>query len=131
MNLLEQIQKCSTNDEIDKIIDNAIRKLDKNGKKIDMIGYDTFSTKNKVFKLSIETYGMETTDFLYEFAHKLKKYNIDIKGNLIRYLETFIVQYFGVPKGISRENIFELKASQTTTTDEEYFEALEKMKLAI
>ena len=72
---------------------------------------------------------MESTDFIYEFAHFIKKYNINNKAALINSLEYFVNSYFGLPGKMDRETIFNEIALQTTTTDEEYFEALKNNKL--
>ena len=44
-------------------------------------------------------------------------------------LDSFINSYFGLPGGMDREIIFNDVAWQTTTTDEEYFEALKNNKI--
>ena len=72
---------------------------------------------------------MESTDFIYEFVHFIKKYNINKKASLIHNLEYFVNSYFGFPGKIDRETIFNDIAWQTITTDEEYFKALENNKL--
>ena len=72
---------------------------------------------------------METTDFIYEFAHFIKKYKIGSKGSLIYSLEYFINHYFDFPGKVDRETIFNDIAWQTTTTDEEFFKALSNNKI--
>ena len=72
---------------------------------------------------------MQTTDYMYEFAHFVKQYNINSKASLIHNLEYFINSYFGMPGKGDREQIFNEVAWNTTTTDEEFFAALENNKL--
>lgn len=72
---------------------------------------------------------METTDYMYEFAHFVKQYNIKSKAPLIHNLEYFINSYFGMPGKGNREQIFNDIAWNTTITDEEYFAALKNNKL--
>lgn len=92
-------------------------------------GFIPLNTRIKYANLNIEDYGMESTDFIYEFAHFIKMYNINNKASLIHNLEYFVNSYFGFPGKIDRETIFNDIAWQTTTTDEEYFKALENNKL--
>jgi len=72
---------------------------------------------------------METTDYMYEFAHLVKEYNVDNKATLIYGLENYMNSYFGMPGKGDREQIFNEIAWNTTTTDEEYFAALKNNKL--
>ena len=72
---------------------------------------------------------MDTTDFIYEFAQFVRKYNIKNKASLIYNLEYFVNNYFGLPGKVNRETVFNDRAWNTTTTDEEYFEALENNKI--
>ena len=92
-------------------------------------GFIPLNTRIKYANLNMEDYGMESTDFIYEFAHFIKKYNINNKASLIHNLEYFVNSYFGFPGKIDRETMFNDIAWQTTTTDEEYFKALENNKL--
>ena len=81
MDLLKRILDCSE-EEIDLIIENVIKELDINSIKIDRLGFLDYGKSNSVFKgfiplktrikyanYNIEDYGMESTDFIYEFAH--------------------------------------------------------------
>lgn len=143
MDLLAQIIECKE-EEIEKIISKAIDEKNRVSEKIEKLGFIDLFGGNYLFKgfipldtrikyssMSIEDYGMQTTDFMYEFAHFLKQYNINNKGSLIHNLEYFINLYFGMPGSAKsdRETIFETHAFETTTTDEEYFNALENNKI--
>ena len=141
MSLLQQINECSE-EEIDSIIKCAIDDANKNATSIDTLGYISLAERYFLFKgfiplnarikycnYSTVTYGMQTTDFFYEFAHFIRKNKINSIGLLACYLEQFMNDYFGYPNGGSREDFFETKAAQTTTTDKEYFEALEKYQI--
>ena len=141
MDLLQKILECSE-EEVDSIIDSVIVDANKNATKVEKLGFLNYGKSYSVFKgfiplktrikysnLNIEDYGMESTDFIYEFAHFVRKYNINSKSALIYSLEYFVNLYFGYPGGVDRETIFNDIAWQTTTTDEEYFAALEKNKL--
>lgn len=142
MNLLEQILNAETDEEADKIIAERIKKMNdyatgeetlgflNNNKSVSSHnGFIPFKTRIRYENLAIETYSMDTTDFFYEFTHMLRKYNIDKKGMLIYQMEPFINNYFGYPGKIKRETVFNDYAWNTTTTDEEYFEALENNKI--
>lgn len=72
---------------------------------------------------------MQTTDFFYDFAAFIRKYNINSKGMMIYSLEYFINNYFGLPGKVDRETIFNDLAFKNTNTDEEYFKALENNKI--
>lgn len=141
MDLLQRILECNEED-VDNIIKKEIEQADLNSDKVDKLGFLNYRELNYLFKgfiplntrikysnLSIEDYGMQTTDYMYEFAHFIKKYNINTKGTLIYKLEHYINSYFGMPGKADREQIFTEVAWNTTTTDEEYFVALENNKL--
>lgn len=131
-------------ENIDKIIELKINELNEKAEKIEKLGfldairsrsvYKGFiplTTRIKYSNYSIEDYSMKTTDFIYEFAHCLKKYKFNSKFQIINFLEYFINLYFGLPGGISRETIFNDIAWNTTSTDEEYFSALEKNEIGM
>lgn len=141
MDLLEKILN-SKDEDIDEIIKNAIDEKNKGAEKVEQLGFLDYGKSNHLFKgfipldtrikyssMNIETYSMKTTDFMYEFAHFIKQYNISSKGNLIKNLEYFINSYFGMPGKIDREEIFADIAWNNTKTDEEYFEALENNQI--
>ena len=141
MDLFQKILECKEED-VDSIIETAINEANANAEKVEKLGFLDYGKSCSVFKgfiplntrikyanLNIEDYGMESTDFIYEFAHFIKKYNINNKSSLIHNLEYFVNNYFGFPGKIDRETIFNDIAWQTTTTDEEYFKALENNKL--
>ena len=141
MDLLKQILECKE-EEIDKIIEEAINTANSNAEKVEKLGFLGNGNSNSVFKgfipmkarikyenLATEDYSMESTDYIYEFAHFVKKYNINSKVSLIHNLEYFINSYFGFPGKMDRKDVFEHIAWQTTNTDEDYFKALENNKL--
>ena len=141
MDLLQRILECNE-EEVDSIIELAIKEADSNADKVEKLGFLDYGKSHSVFKgfiplnarikyanLNMEDYGMESTDFIYEFAHFIRKYRINNKASLIHNLEYFVNSYFGFPGKTDRETIFNDIAWQTTTTDEEYFEALKNNKL--
>ena len=141
MDVFQKILECKE-EEIDTIIEAAINDANINAEKVEKLGFLDYGKSHSLFKgfiplktrikyanLNMEDYGMESTDFIYEFAHFIKKYNINNKAALIHSLEYFVNSYFGFPGKIDRETIFNEIAWQTTTTDEEYFKALENNKL--
>lgn len=141
MDLFQKILKCKEED-VDSIIETAINEANANAEKVEKLGFLDYGKSCSVFKgfiplntrikyanLNIEDYGMESTDFIYEFAHFIKKYNINNKTSLIYSLEYFVISYFGFQGKIDRETIFNDIAWQTATTDEEYFKALKNNKL--
>ena len=141
MDVFQKILECKE-EEVDSIIEAAINDANINAEKVEKLGFLNNGKSYSVFKgfiplkarikyanLNMEDYGMESTDFIYEFAHFIKKYNINNKASLIHNLEYFVNSYFGFPGKIDRETIFNEIAWQTTTTDEEYFKALENNKL--
>lgn len=141
MNLFQRIIECEK-EEVDSIIEEAIKEVDKNAEPIEKLGFANSFMCNNAFKgfiplktrirysnMSMEDYGMGTTDFIYEFAHFIKKYQITSKGALIYYLESFINNYFGYSGKMERETIFETNAWTSSKTDEEYFAALANNKI--
>ena len=129
--MIEKIINVSE-DKIDEIIKFKIDELNNKAEKIEKLGFlDSISsrpihkgfiplnTRIKYSNYSIEDYSMKTTDFIYEFIHYLKKYNLKKKGQVINFLEYYINLYFGLPGGIDREGIFNDIAWKTTTTDDD------------
>ncbi len=142
MDLLEQVLKCSSDEEADVLITKAINYANENSIKVEQLGFLDYGKSNSVFKgfiplntrikymnLAIETYSMNTPDFFYDFAHFIRKHNIGNKLALIRALEFYINCYFGYPSNTTREDIFQDIALQSTTTDEEFWQALENNKI--
>lgn len=141
MDLLQKVLECSE-EEVNSIIELEINNKNKNAQNIEQLGfidngksYSVFkgfiplNTRIKYANLNIEDYGMESTDYIYEFAHFIRKNKINNKASLIFNLEYFVNSYFGYPGKTTREEVFNDIAWQTTTTDEEYFNALKKNKL--
>lgn len=140
MDIIEKINDSSF-EEIDNIIKEEIEKINSNISFIEQLGFTKeknmsyhkgfipLKTRIKYSNFAIETYSMETTDFIYSFAKFMKKYDIKDKASIIHYLEYFINDYFGPYQGKSRESILNDIAWNSTTTDEEYFEALENNKI--
>lgn len=143
MDLLQKILDCSEED-IDTIVQQAIEEADSNSNKVEKLGYlDNYGKTHNSFKgfiplnarityltVGTESYSMQTTDYMYEFAHFIKKHNINSKASLICNLESFINSYFGMAGKIDRRSeIFNEIAWKTTKTDEEYFAALKNNKL--
>lgn len=142
MDLLEKIKECSTDEEIDKIITEAISEADKNSTKIERLGFLNSGKSNSLFKgfipfktrikyenIAVETYSMETIDFFYEFAHIVKRSDINNKMSLIMAIESFINQYFGYPGKQTRDDVFYYKATANTVNDADFFKALENNKI--
>lgn len=138
--LLQKILECKE-EEVNSVIKTAIDAADANAIKIEYLGYSGGLCQNNAHKgfiplntriryanLVLEDYGMQTTDFIYEFAHLLKACHVDNKKMLIYALQPFVDNYFGLPGKTSREMVFNEKA-QMTKTDEEYFAALKKNQL--
>ncbi len=144
MDLISEILQCKNKEEIDTLITTKIVEKNTTATKIEQLGFLNYGKTNCIFKgyiesktrikydkLALETYGMETTDFLYEFAYFIQERKISSKSSLIHSLELFINKYFGYPnnRGDERGDVFYIKAMESTTTDEEFFEALKNNKL--
>ena len=141
MNLLQRISQ-SNDEELTAIINEEIKIANEASNKIGNLGFLNNGISNCIFKgfipldtrikyssHGVEDYSMQTTDFIYEFAEFIKKYNILNNASIVYNLEYFINRYFGVSNKISREAIFNDIAWQTTETDEEYFKALDNNKI--
>lgn len=104
MNLLLKV--INSNDfELDDIINLALKEKNISSNKIEKIGFLNgalqtfnvfkgfipFDTRIKYSNFSVADYSMKTTDFYYEFARLLKKYNINSKGNFIIFLLEYII----------------------------------------
>lgn len=142
MDLLSRLLECKNDEEADKLVKEEIDKMQNSVQPIEQLGFLDYgkivscykgfiplNTRIKYARINIETYGMESTDFFYEFAHFIRKYGINNKANLICSMEYFINQYFGFPGKCDRKTIFNYNASNSTTTDKEYFEALDKNRI--
>lgn len=142
MDLLSKILECQTDEEADVIIKEEIDKMQNTTQLVEQLGFLDYGkctscykgfiplhTRIKYSNMNIEDYGMETTDFFYEFAHLLRKHKINNKGTLIHYMEYFINQYFGFPGKCDRETIFYHNAWNSAITDKEFFAALKNNKL--
>ena len=139
MDLLKEINECKES-ELEEMIENLIFEMNEKATKVDKLGFlDSynsitvfkgfipFNTRIKYSNLGMEDYSMNTTDFFYEFAEYVKKNKIKTKLELIKAIEYYVINYFGYPSNkTNREEIFEDRAWNSTTTDEEYFEALKK-----
>lgn len=142
MELLEQILKCPSDEEADNLITAAINNANENSTKIDQLGFSNYEKSNSLFKgfiplntrikysnFAVETYGMQTIDFFYDFAHFIRKYNINNRVALIYNLEFYINSYFGYPDKTKREEIFLDIAWKNASTDEEFWAALGNNKI--
>lgn len=138
MDLLEKISNAKTEEEVKNLVEKAIEEKNNNAHKIEelgmvsvlngskpYLGFIPFDTRIKYNNFAMETYSMNTTDFIYGFADFIKKQNINKTGMMIASMETYINSYFGLHHKNSREEIFNSKAWNSTETDEEYFQALE------
>lgn len=86
MDLLSRILECKTDEEADVIIKEEIDKIQTSTQPIEQLGFLDYGkcsscykgfiplhTRIKYSNMNIEDYGMESTDFFYEFAHLLRK----------------------------------------------------------
>ena len=141
--MIERIMN-STDENVDEIIKTIINELNNNANKVERLGFLNSISSNPVYKgfipldtrikysnFGVEDYSMKTTDFIYEFIKNIKKYNLTNKGQIIHFLEYYINSYFGLPGGISRESLFNDIVWNSTTTDDEYFAALEKNEIGM
>ena len=142
MDLLQKILECK-DEHINLIVNELINEANNKAVRIEKLGFLDYEKSNSVFygfiplsarikyaNLNVEDYGMNSTDFIYEFIYFIRKFNINNKLSLIYSLERFINDYFGYPGKMDREAVFNDVAWQTTTTDEEYFKALENNKIS-
>ena len=113
MSLQDKILNCNEKD-VDTIMQQAIEEADSNSDKVERLGFlengkaahlfkgfIPLNTRIKYSNLSIEDYGMQTIDYMYEFAHLIRKHNIDTKGALL----TLILEYLEM----LTENIYLMK----------------------
>lgn len=141
MDLLQKILDCKE-EEVDAIVKQAIEDADAQSNKVEKLSHVFFSrpfkgfiplnAKIKYSGLALESYSMQTTDFMYEFAHFIKKNNINSKGRLIYALGLFINSYFGLPDRVHkgrREQIFFTNIFSKYKSDKGLFKALKKNKI--
>lgn len=141
MDLLQKILDCKE-EEVDAIVKQAIEDADAQSNKVEKLspvffshpfkGFIPLNARIKYIGLAPESYSMQTTDFMYEFAHFIKKNNINSQGRLIYALELFINSYFGLPDRVHkgrREQIFFTDIFSKTKSDDDLFEALDINKI--
>lgn len=145
MDILDKINNCQS-EELDKIVNNHLIQMileSENNKKLGFPenwglnskiiihkGFIPPDTKIKYSNYSMNTYSMNTDDYFYEFACFIKKYQVKNKGLLVKLIENFINNYFGLPNNKDmRDDFFDEIAFKTTKTDEEYFEKLDKLTI--
>lgn len=142
MDLLTQIINCKTNEEVNEKIKNNIEIKNNEKDPIEQLGFLDYgknvscykgfiplSTRIKYASNNIETYGMNTTDYFYDFAFFIRKCNINNKTSMIYSMEYFINCYFGMPGATDRQTFFNEIAWKNTSTDDEYFAALENNRI--
>ncbi len=137
--LLTRIINCST-DEIDDIIRHRLDTLNKDSE-IKILGFNDNNFIHKGFinqkskirygNYTMNSYSMNTTDYFYEFARFIRDKKITSRGLLVKNIETFINNYFGINKDNfdHRDDYFDSIAFMTTSTDEEYFKKLEELNI--
>lgn len=145
MDLLEKINNC-TEEELTSIIDEALKNVIEKSEKKERLGFVdgglatskipshkgfiSPDSRIKYSNFSMNMYSMKTTDYIYDFAKYVKKNKISNKGTLVKFVENFINEYFGISNGIDmRDTYFDQIAFQTTTTDDEYFQKLENLEI--
>ena len=141
--MIEKIMNTNENN-IEEVVKNKIAELDDKSNNILQLGFIDALHSNSIHKgfiplntrirysnHGVESYSMKTTDFIFEFIKLIKKYNLVSKWQIIRYLEHYINSYFGLPGRDNREKIFYDTALNSTSTDDELFEALEKNEIGM
>ena len=142
MDFLEKLLKCNEND-VDHLVDERLEELSNTSDKKDYLGFTpglrSLSTPHKGFipfytrirfaMSSTLDYSMDTRDFYYTFAHLVKHYNFENIRNVIVFLMTFINDYFGVSFDRDRREDIQEELLRSTVTDEEYFNAVENLKI--
>lgn len=86
VDLLSKILECQTDEEADVIIKEEINKMQNSTQLVEQLGFLDYGKCTSCYKgfiplhsrikysnMNIEDYGMESTDFFYEFAHLLMK----------------------------------------------------------
>ena len=109
MGLLQDILK-SKEEDVDFIVKNAIEKCNLEAKSVTALGnvsktqsklsepHKGFIPFNTKIDMGIEmTYDLNTTDFIYEFAHYVREKNVSNILELIMGLENFMNDYLGMP----------------------------------
>ena len=140
--LFYKIKQCKSEEEVRKLIDEAYEEVVENSEKKEQLGFGSLTslcpshkgfihpkTRIKYCSMAVETYGMETKDYIYEFAKMIwMRKDIVSKQSYIWALLEYLDYYFGIPKTNkdTREDIFMYKALRSTETDDEFFAMMEK-----
>ena len=142
--LFSKIKSCKTEEEVDELISAALEEAVGQSKKVEVLGFGDYSkmtiyhkgfihpnTRIKFENLAIETYGMETTDYFYEFAKYIWKTGwIKTQQNFMTSLLYFLDQYFGIEHTDKdyRSSVFWNKV-QNITDDDEFFAIMDANKI--
>ena len=127
---LKQALTCDE-EKVNLIVSETISEYDKNANQVERLGMLGYGKSSEVFEgfiplhtrikydnISIEDYGMETTDFIYEFVDFARKNKVNDPTFLIYLLEYYINNYFGYNSNNSRVNIFNDISLKESNTDD-------------
>ena len=137
--LLQKIIECKSEEEVKEFVDEALAKQVEGSKKVGELGawfrstiYEGFihpDTRMRISNAALATYGMSTTDYLYEYAILVWKVSIlhDARG-LVDGLVPFLNMYFGitVPGKDERDDFLTEGVTLSDTDQDEFFETIMK-----
>ena len=142
MDILQTILTCK-DEELDSVIEKLINERNEKADKVELLGFTSLFSANSIFhgfipldtkikyeNTAVEIYSMQTTDFIYEYARYVRSHNIKNIYAFVYNLAPFMNnEYFGMPGINDRHDIFDTRAWQNSTTDKEYFAALNNNKI--
>jgi hypothetical protein len=144
MDFLNKLLNCEMS-EIDQLVDDRLNDLSNNCEKKKILGFIPgsmnlngahkgfidFNTRIRFGVSSMLDYSMKTRDFYYTIARLVKHYDFKNVKNVIIFLMTFINDYFGISVGPDRREDLQEVILNNTVTDDEYFEAIEKLEIGV
>ena len=143
MNSLLNRLKNGTEEQLDSYITEALALANMTNDTTHILGFENsvnlcfhqgfipFDTKISFSTVSDKTYSMKTTDIYYEFSKYIVEKGITKEDEFIKELYKYITKYFGALSSLAdrRDEYLEDLAFQTSSTDQEYHENLEKLEI--
>ena len=141
-NLLSKIQNCPLED-IKSFVLEALTLIDFNNNDCNLYGFlddqsmyfiHGFVPLASKFKFSCNSdkcYLLKSTDCYYSFAEYIRDKNVSNIDDFLKYVYDFLESYFGSINRMNdtRDEFFDNLAFQTSATDQEYYEQLEKIDI--
>ncbi len=143
MEFINKIINCDNETELKNIVDNRLKELYGGAIECELLGLNgeakkihkgviPKNTQIMFSNGSMSYYNMNNIDYYYDFAKAIMDYNLDNKGTIVKYIQTFSLNYFGKPcENDIRDSILYDYAEKNSKTDEELFNILDSIDISV